>query len=288
MTRSGVPTAPRPCGSVRPSGWPPATAADLLVINDWVEDDWRPRKGQFLLQTWHGTPLKRIALGRGDRTPRLFAAVVKQSSRWSAMLAQSPSAVEGSPACVCRGRTDVGRGIPAQRRHRPRRRRGSPGRRSESPRPKVVLFAPTWRDDALDSPDLLDVVRPCRRGWGRNGPFSCAGHARTIGPAPRRSWDRVLDVTRVPDVSPLLATADVLITDYSSVMFDFSASGRPMVFFVADERGVRHDDPRLLLGPRCRVRPARSSVRRPTVRTPCCRQRAGPGALGDEVCRVAG
>src|SRR5690606_29339417 len=67
-------------------------SADLLVLNDWVEDGWRPRRDQFLLQTWHGTPLKHIALGRRERTPRLYAAVVKQSSRWSAMLAQSPSA----------------------------------------------------------------------------------------------------------------------------------------------------------------------------------------------------
>lgn len=208
-------------------------AADLLVLNDWVEDDWRPRREQFLLQTWHGTPLKRIALGRSGRTPRLVAAVIKQSSRWSAMLAQSPSAgrllrhsyavagpmwVEGYPRNDVIARGDDG-GI--------RTRLGITT-------PKVVLFAPTWRDDALDSPDLLDVVDLAHR-LGPEWTVLVRGHARTIDVRRESLGERVHDVTRVPDVSPLLATADVLITDYSSVMFDFSASGRPMVFFVADD-----------------------------------------------------
>ena len=208
-------------------------AADLLVLNDWIEDDWRPRREQFLLQTWHGTPLKRIALGRRGRTPRLFAAVVKQSSRWSAMLAQSASAskvlrrayavagpmwIEGYPRndVIVRG-DDAGI-------------RGELGITT----PKVVLFAPTWRDGALDSADLLDVSDLAAR-LGPDWTVLVRGHTRTMGLRPDALGDRVLDVTRVADVSPLLATADVLITDFSSVMFDFSASGRPMVFFVADE-----------------------------------------------------
>jgi CDP-glycerol glycerophosphotransferase len=53
------------------------------------------------------------------------------------------------------------------------------------------------------------------------------------------------DVSHLPDISPLLVAADVLVTDYSSVMFDFANTGRPMVFFTYDydnyannERGV--------------------------------------------------
>ena len=60
-----------------------------------------------------------------------------------------------------------------------------------------------------------------------------------------------------PDITPLLVAADVLVTDYSSVMFDFANTGRPMVFFVYDyddyahsERGVYWE----LAGARRRVR----------------------------------
>jgi CDP-glycerol glycerophosphotransferase len=207
--------------------------ADLLVVNDWIEDGWRPRRDQFVLQTWHGTPLKRIALGRRDLSPRAVAAVVKQSTRWSAMLAQSPSAsrvlrrayavlgpmwVEGYPRDdVVATRDDSGvreaLGVTTSR---------------------VVLYAPTWRDGALDAPDLLDP-QAFAAGLGPDWTVLVRGHARTMEARATAVGDRVVDVTRYPDVSPLLATTDVLVTDYSSVMFDFSASARPMVFFVPDQ-----------------------------------------------------
>ncbi len=44
----------------------------------------------------------------------------------------------------------------------------------------------------------------------------------------------MIDVTGFPDTSQLLLAADALITDYSSVMFDFSVTGKPMYFLVPD------------------------------------------------------
>jgi CDP-glycerol glycerophosphotransferase len=43
-----------------------------------------------------------------------------------------------------------------------------------------------------------------------------------------------LDVSRFPDMAELLAAADVLVTDYSSAMFDFACTGRPIVFYAHD------------------------------------------------------
>jgi CDP-glycerol glycerophosphotransferase len=57
----------------------------------------------------------------------------------------------------------------------------------------------------------------------------------------------VRDVTPHPDVTELLLVADALITDYSSVMFDFALLRRPMLFFAPDletyarERGAYFD-----------------------------------------------
>jgi CDP-glycerol glycerophosphotransferase len=44
----------------------------------------------------------------------------------------------------------------------------------------------------------------------------------------------VIDVTSYPDISELFLVADALITDYSSVMFDFSVTGKPIFFFTPD------------------------------------------------------
>jgi CDP-glycerol glycerophosphotransferase len=49
----------------------------------------------------------------------------------------------------------------------------------------------------------------------------------------------VLDVSRFPDATELLIAADVLVTDYSSLMFDFAVTGRPMVFFTPDLEDYR-------------------------------------------------
>ncbi len=206
--------------------------ARLLVINDWIRDRWRPRRGQFVLQTWHGTPLKRIALGRGRIDVRAAAAVVRQSTRWSAMLAQSPTAarvlrrayaVRGPMWTTGYPRNDIlvhgsADGIRAAL--------GVEGRR-------VVLYAPTWRSQDLASAHLLDSAAVAE-ALGPEWVVLVRGHARTMVERPPTEAAGVLDVTRYPDVSDLMAVADVLVTDYSSVMFDFSATGRPMVFFVPD------------------------------------------------------
>jgi CDP-glycerol glycerophosphotransferase len=42
------------------------------------------------------------------------------------------------------------------------------------------------------------------------------------------------NVTAYPDITELFLVADVLVTDYSSAMFDFAVTGRPMVFFTYD------------------------------------------------------
>ena len=44
----------------------------------------------------------------------------------------------------------------------------------------------------------------------------------------------VLDVTTFPDPTELLLAVDVLVTDYSSAIFDFATTGRPMLFFTPD------------------------------------------------------
>ena len=51
----------------------------------------------------------------------------------------------------------------------------------------------------------------------------------------------MLDVTSYPDISDLFLIADALITDYSSVMFDFSVTGKPIFFFTPDLAHYRDD-----------------------------------------------
>jgi CDP-glycerol glycerophosphotransferase len=227
-----VPEGGVPVVEGSPEWWRARGAARLLVVNDWLRRRFARRPGQRVLQTWHGTPLKRLALHRPGFQPRRMAAVIKESRRWDVLLAQNPYAagiltrayaflrrpvwVEGYP------RNDVlvnGDGAPV------REALGiAPGER-------VLLYAPTWRDDRSE---MVDFVDPAALAAAADAVVLVRGHSRTLQPGRNAEGPRVIDVTGFPDTSRLLLVADALITDYSSVMFDYSATGKPMYFLVPD------------------------------------------------------
>jgi CDP-glycerol glycerophosphotransferase len=69
-------------------------------------------------------------------------------------------------------------------------------------------------------------------------------HPRVVDTAPATRDGFVRDVTGYPDCTELLLAIDVLITDYSAVMFDFANTRRPMICFAydLDEIGGLHLD----------------------------------------------
>ncbi|MCH6229164.1 CDP-glycerol glycerophosphotransferase family protein [Microbacterium sp. CFH 31415] len=220
-----------------PEWWRARGSARLLVVNDWLRRRFSRRKGQIVLQTWHGTPLKRLALHRPGFDPRRAIAVLRESRRWNVLLAQNPYAarilgkayaflsrpvwVEGYP------RNDVlvtGDGAAT---------RASLGIREGE---RVLLYAPTWRDDR---DEIVDFVDPAALAAAADAVVLVRGHSRTLQQGKDAEGPRVVDVTGFPDTSLLLLAADALITDYSSVMFDFSVTGKPMYFLVPDMEHYR-------------------------------------------------
>src|SRR5690606_39735402 len=89
---------------------------------------------------------------------------------------------------------------------------------------RVVLYAPTWRDDRTEMVDYLDLTSFARE-LGDDHVMLVRGHSRTLRYGKDLEAERLIDVTSYPNVADLLEVADVLVTDYSSVMFDFSATG---------------------------------------------------------------
>jgi CDP-glycerol glycerophosphotransferase len=73
-----------------------------------------------------------------------------------------------------------------------------------------------------------------------------------------RSAGRLVDVTRHGDINDLYIASDLLVTDYSSVMFDYSVTGKPIAFFAPDldtyvaMRGAYFDLRAEAPGPVCR------------------------------------
>ena len=100
---------------------------------------------------------------------------------------------------------------------------------------KVVLYAPTWRDDLGDEQALLgsrssSTSTSWRMSLGEDHVSSCGASNTTVSAWPTAGRSAT-DVSAHPDISELFLAADVLVTDYSSVMFDFAVTGKPDVLF---------------------------------------------------------
>lgn len=218
--------------------WAARKSARVLVVNDWLQKRWRRRAHQHVLQTWHGSTLKRLARDRPDASFRARIASRREGRRWSALLAQNEfSARNLRSAYAYRGpiwvdgypRNDL---LVTSSPHDPSSN-AIYERLGIDPALKVVLWAPTWREDRRAMVDYLDLAQLSDL-LGQEWIILARGHVSTLGTGTSRSGPGILDVTTYPDISDILQITDVLVTDYSSVMFDWIVTGRPIVFCVPD------------------------------------------------------
>jgi len=218
-------------------------SADLLVANTHTEREWTKRPGTTYLQTWHGTPLKRIhndvLWAPEGRLRRLDRDIAK----WDLLL--SPNAVS-----TPRLRDAFGYAGPLEETGYPRNDLlsrcegqvvGEQVRKALEIEPgtTAVLYAPTWRDDevfAEGSPEIaiaLDVARFTER-LGPDVTLMVRSHNMVTGRSVLAQLPGVVDVSYYPDIRDLYLAADVLVTDYSSVMFDFAVTGKPIIVYAYD------------------------------------------------------
>ena len=108
----------------------------------------------------------------------------------------------------------------------------------------VIGYFPTWRDDGRDflsacgfSFDVLNEVLAARNHY-----MLFKAHPNFADLAPRdQRWSNVRIVDGGVDAYEILPGCDVLVTDYSSIAYDFLLLDRPIVYFVPDlERYVEH------------------------------------------------
>ena len=122
---------------------------------------------------------------------------------------------------------------------------------------RAVLYAPTCRDDAVFDERVVraraSTSTPFAAALGDDHVLLLRLHYLVDRRARRRRADRPCATSpTTPTSSELYLAADVLVTDYSSMMFDFAVTGRPMVFLTYDLADFRDRAARLLLRPRGR------------------------------------
>lgn len=217
-------------------------SADVLVANGHTDlDPWVKHAGTIYLQTWHGTPLKRIhrsAVAQPEAAT--MDAIDAEIGRWDHLISPSPAATallrsafgySGSVLETGYPRNDVLAGPAAEERRQMAR-----ARLGIEDGTTAVLYAPTYRDDEVVGEDVplgLDLQALAER-LGEGHLLLLRQHYHLGHRRPVVDGDRVRDASGHADIGELYLAADVLVTDYSSSIFDFAVTGRPIVLFGYD------------------------------------------------------
>ncbi|PWI18044.1 glycosyl transferase [Streptomyces sp. Act143] len=235
-----IPTATRRLRPGTAAHWTALARSKYLVSN--VEFDRRlvKRPGQVLVQTQHGTPLKHMGLDLLERPAAArdldFAALLDDVDKWDYVLSANRHATLTWERALPGGYTTLPYGSPRNdvflratsedvRRHR--EQLGIPEGTV------AILYAPTHRDYRRTQRSALDLDRVLRR-LGPRFVVLARAHHRHGGPLASGSA-RVVDVTDHPSVESLCLASDALVTDYSSLMFDYANLDRPIVIHAADD-----------------------------------------------------
>lgn len=100
---------------------------------------------------------------------------------------------------------------------------------------KIILYAPTFRDDEVNNPKLhVDILKLLSKLDDDSIIFLRLHPFVSMAFSHKNISDRVVNVSDYSDLNELMAVSDGLITDYSSLIFDYCVLDRPMYFFADD------------------------------------------------------
>jgi len=211
----------------------------------WVK---KPKYVTYI-QTWHGTPLKKLGLDiqnvtmPGTNTQAYHRNFVKEANRWDALVSPNDYSTQifrsafgfnnqilkvGYPrndALINSNADDVTRlkqamGIPLDK--------------------KVVMYAPTYRDNQFAEKGKYTFELPFsladfRDKYGKDTVLILRMHYLISNALDISNYtDFVYDFSSYPNISDLYLVSDMLITDYSSVFFDYAYLQRPILFYPYD------------------------------------------------------
>jgi CDP-glycerol glycerophosphotransferase (TagB/SpsB family) len=241
-----IPTGTRRLRPGTAAYWTALARSKYLVNN--VDFDRRlvKRPGQILLQTQHGTPLKHMGLDLQERPAAArdmdFAALLDGVDKWDYLLSANRHTTltwervyPGTYTTLEYGypRNDAFQQATSEDVRRLRESLGIPAGTV------AILYAPTHRDYRRTQRPTLDLDRVLRR-LGPRFVVLARAHYRHGGPL-AATTGRVIDVTDHPSVESLCLASDALVTDYSSLMFDYANLDRPIVIHSADDDGAAYE-----------------------------------------------
>ncbi|MFI5973762.1 CDP-glycerol glycerophosphotransferase family protein [Streptomyces sp. NPDC051452] len=245
--------------------WEVLARARYLINNANFAEGVVKRPGSVHLQTQHGTPLKTMGVDQSTypvvaAQSGSFTKLLGRVDRWDFNLSSNPHSTQmwerafpGSYEQLEYGypRNDVYCTATAEDVLRIRRELGVPEGKT------AVLYAPTHRDHHTGFEAGLDLEAFCAAAGEDVVVLLRAHYFYDLGCS--QSSDRIIDVTAHRSSEDVCLAADALVTDYSSIMFDYANLDRPIVVYADDwdvyreTRGVYFDLPAEPPGPVART-----------------------------------
>lgn len=210
---------------------------------DWI----KKRKGTIFLETWHGTPLKKLVFDQGDissASPRYKDQFYKQSRTWDYLIAANKFSSDIFKRCFLFHKTMLETGYPRNDiLHYDNKEEIAQKIKDKLKIPKdkkTILYAPTWRDDEFYTKgrykfSLKLDLQMLKEKLGDEYVIILRTHyfiADSLDVTGLEGF--AYNCSKYDDISELYLISDLLITDYSSVFFDYSNLRRPMLFFTYD------------------------------------------------------
>ncbi|MEU9182990.1 CDP-glycerol:glycerophosphate glycerophosphotransferase [Streptomyces sp. NPDC048484] len=237
--------------------WEVMGRAKYTFNNVNFESAVRKRPGTVHVQTHHGTPLKRMGVDQIEyravaAATGSFGRLMRRVDRWDCSLSSNAHSTEVWSGAYPSAFTHLEYGYPRNDRFYT----AAPGevaairKRLGIPEGRVaLLYAPTYRDYPRDVAAQFDLARFCAELGPRFVVLLRAHYFLDGNPGLQQAVadGRLIDVTSLRDTEDVCLASDALITDYSSIMFDYANLDRPIVTYAddwdvyRDTRGVYFD-----------------------------------------------
>ncbi len=224
--------------------------AKVWVDNNRKENYIRKRKGQYYIQTWHGgIALKKIEKDYADKLGQKYITNAKRDSKMADLF------VSNSGFCTSLYRNSFwyqGEIIEC----------GSPrndilinqksnvlseirARLGVALNVKIAIYAPTYREGNDTEPYYLDfdkILLQLSRKFGGNWVIAVRLHPLVSEQSGFLNYnEHIINATHYRDIYELMAVGDLLITDYSNIMFEFSFMKKPVFLYATDEEEYTRD-----------------------------------------------
>ncbi|WP_405306624.1 CDP-glycerol glycerophosphotransferase family protein [Methanobrevibacter sp.] len=222
----------------------------LALSKYWINNIIFPihtkRPGNVYLQTWHGTPLKKLGYDITIPGPEVQGRenFYNESRNWDYLISSNPYSTEIFKRAFKYEKEVLEDGYPINDiffKDNTEFVKDLKSKLGIDENKKIILYAPTWKDDEQNESwqhyfNLeIDLERLYEEFSDEYVVILKMHHLVSENlRIDEKLKDFAIDLSGYDDIQELYVLSDILITDYSSVFFDYAHSRRPILFFVPD------------------------------------------------------